>query len=61
LIGINTTQAVAGDAKNVASGICAIWERYFSIAVWNASAASHLQADDNASYITLTPMPDEVQ
>jgi hypothetical protein len=58
---INTTQATTGDAKNVASRRVTITERYFSIAVWSASAASHLQADDNASYIILTPVPPDVQ
>lgn len=61
LIGINTTQATTGDAKNVASGICSIWGRYFAVAVWSNSAASHFQNDNDASYITLTPMPDAIQ
>lgn len=58
---INTTQATTGDAKNVAKRRVTLTERYVSVAVWSASAASHLQADDNASYITLTPVPPDVQ
>lgn len=61
LAAINTTQATTGDAKNVSTRRVTITERYFSIAVWNASAASHLQADDNASYIILTPVPPDIQ
>jgi len=58
---INTTQATTGDAKNVARRRVIITERYFSIAVWSMSAASHLQADDNASYISLVPVPPDIQ
>jgi hypothetical protein len=58
---INTTQATTGDAKNVAKRRVTITERYFSVAVWSTSVASHLQADDNASYIVLTPVPPDIQ
>ncbi len=61
LAAINTTQATTGDAKNVCKRRVTITERYFSIAVWSLSAASHLQADDNASYISLTPVPPDIQ
>ena len=60
LIGIVKVQTTDVDTGFVASGYCLISERYFSVAVWNA-AADNLQNDANASSITFTPVPDEIQ
>ena len=61
LIGLVLAQAAAGSVNNVASGTFEILDRYFSIAVWNASAAKNFKNADNVSKIILTPVPPEIQ
>jgi len=36
-------------------------QRYFSVAIWNASATTNLQNTANVTCITITPNPDEIQ
>tara|TARA_R110000822_G_C15054273_1_gene466753 strand:+ start:167 stop:652 length:486 start_codon:yes stop_codon:yes gene_type:complete len=38
-----------------------ITQRYYSIAIWNASATKNLQNTANVSYVTVTPNPDDIQ
>lgn len=45
----------------IGSGIVEIWERYFSVGVWNAADAENLQNTANVNLIIFTPMPDEIQ
>ena len=61
LIGLVGVTAASGATNMIASGVCHIWERYFSVGVWNASAAKNLQNTANVSLIVFTPMPDEIQ
>jgi hypothetical protein len=48
-------------ASFTASGYCLISERYFSVGVWNNSAGDNLKNTANASFVVLTPVPDEIQ
>lgn len=38
-----------------------IYSRYYSVGVWNASAGDNLKNTANVSFVTVTPIPDEVQ
>jgi hypothetical protein len=61
VIGLVKAQTTDAAADNIASGMFMIYERYFSIGVWNASAADNLENTDDASWVEVTPMPDEIQ
>ncbi len=61
LIGVVVVDTTSTATDIVASGICYIWQRYFSVGVWNGSAGDNLENTANANYITFTPIPDEVQ
>ena len=61
LIGLVIVDTTAADTNIIASGICHIWQRYFSLGVWNASSGDNLKNTANASKVIFTPMPDEVQ
>jgi len=61
LIGQVVAQTADAATNFIASGICMIWERYFSLGVWNASAGDNLKNTANVSVVTFTPMPDELQ
>ncbi len=61
LIGVVVADTVSTATNIVASGICYIWQRFFSVRVWNGSAGDNLENTANANYITFTPIPDEVQ
>jgi hypothetical protein len=60
-IGVVVVDTTSTATDIVASGMCVINARYFSIGVWNASAADPLQNTANANRVNLTPVPDEVQ
>jgi hypothetical protein len=60
-IGAVVAEAAAGSVNYIASGVVNIYERYFSVGVWNASAARSLRNGNDASNITFTAMPDEIQ
>jgi hypothetical protein len=59
--------AVIADTTSTATNIVArfkdvpITSRYYSIGVWNASAADNLENTANASRVIVTPMPPEIQ
>lgn len=61
LIGVVVADTTSTATDVVASGICYIWQRYFSVGVWNASAGDNLENTANANVIIFTPIPDEVQ
>jgi hypothetical protein len=61
LIGVVVVDTTSTATDIVASGMCVINARYFSVGVWNGSAADPLQNTSNASRVNLTPVPDEVQ
>jgi hypothetical protein len=61
LIGVVVADTTSVTTDIVASGMCLINTRYFSIGVWNASAGDNLENTSNASRVNLTPVPDEVQ
>ena len=61
LIGVVVVDTISVTTDIVASGLCLINERYFSVGVWNGSAADNLENTANASRINLTPVPDEIQ
>lgn len=61
LIGVVVVDTTSTATNIVASGICYIWQRYFSVGIWNASAGDNLENTANVNYITFTPIPDEVQ
>lgn len=60
-LGIVKAQTTDTATSFVRSGYCLISERYFSVGVWNYSAADNLENTANACSITLTPVPDEIQ
>lgn len=45
----------------IASGLCLIADRYFSVGVWNGSAGDNLENTSNASRINFLPIPPEIQ
>jgi hypothetical protein len=59
-VGSVVVDVVAGDAKLTATFTVELFERYVSVGVWNATT-DDLQNDANASCITLTPYPDDIQ
>lgn len=61
MIGVVVVDTTSTATDIVASGICYIWQRYFSVGVWNASAGDNLENTANANVIIFTPIPDEVQ
>lgn len=61
LIGVVVVDTTSTATNITASGICYIWDRYFSVGVWNASAGDNLENTSNASLVEFVPMPDEVQ
>lgn len=61
LVGCVQVDTTATATNIVGSGICWIYDRYFSVGVWNGSAGDNLKNTANTSVITLTPYPDEIQ
>lgn len=61
LIGLVIVDTTSTTTDIIASGLCLISERYFSIGVWNGSAGDNLENTANASRINLTPVPPEIQ
>ncbi len=61
LIGVVVVDTTSTATDIVASGVCYIWQRYFSVGVWNASAGDNLENTANANVIIFTAIPDEVQ
>lgn len=60
-IGLVKAQTTDVATSFVRSGYCLISERYFSVGVWNYSAADNLENTSNACSITFIPVPDEIQ
>ncbi len=58
---IVSAEAAAADQNFEASGLAYLPMRYISPVVWNNSAGDNLQATNNISVITLTPLIDELQ
>ena len=54
-------QSTSTATDNIASAEVTIYDRYFSIAVWNDSAGDNLENTANASRVIVTPVPDEIQ
>ena len=61
LLGVVVVDTTGTATNIIASGVCVISTRYFSIGVWNASAADNLENTANACKIIMTPVPDEIQ
>lgn len=61
LIGVVVVDTTSVTTDIIASGLCLINARYFSVGVWNGSAGDNLENTANASRVNLTPMYDEVQ
>jgi hypothetical protein len=61
LIGVVVVDTTSVTTDIVASGLCLINARYFSVGVWNGSAGDNLENTANASRVNLTPYFDEVQ
>jgi len=59
-LGNNFVQVATGASNMVVSGECTIFDRYFSVAIWN-KATVNFQNTANVSFITFTPVPDELQ
>ena len=59
-LGIVRVQTTAATTNFIASGICYIWDRYVSVGLINNTVDS-LEATNDASWIELTPMIDEIQ
>ena len=60
LIGTVIVDVVSKDAKITAAFDCIINERYVSVGVLN-NTSDHMQADNDASTITFTPYPPDIQ
>jgi hypothetical protein len=60
LIGMVLVQATGTDTDSIASGVCEIWARYYSIGVMNTTA-DNLAAHNDVSSVTLYPMAYDVQ
>ena len=60
-IGIVRAQTTDTATNFIASGMCLINDRYFSVGVWNGSAGDNLEDTANVSQVVFTPMPDEIQ
>jgi hypothetical protein len=61
LIGVVVVDTTSTATDIINSDLCLINSRYFSVGVWNGSAADPLQNTSNASRVILTPMYDEIQ
>jgi hypothetical protein len=61
LLGVVIADSVSTATDNIASGLCIVNQRYFSIGVWNASVADNLENTANACRVIMTPAYDEVQ
>jgi hypothetical protein len=61
LLGVVQVQTTDTATDFVASGICEIWQRYYSIGVWNASAGDNLENTANANVVKITPLAWDVQ
>jgi hypothetical protein len=59
-IGVVVVDVVSKDAKITATFDCLICERYVSVGVLN-NTSDHMQADNDANTITLTPYPSDIQ
>lgn len=53
-------QSATANVDNIASGLIEIWDRYFSVAVWNRGGAI-LRNSSNTSKIIFTPVVGEIQ
>jgi hypothetical protein len=60
LIGVVLVQHTNVDADHIASGVFEIWQRYYSIGVWNATA-DNLAAHNDVSSVTVTPLSWDIQ
>lgn len=61
LIGVIVVDTTSTATDIVASGMCLINQRYFSVGVWNGSAGDNLKNTANTSRVNLTPVNDEIQ
>ena len=58
--GIVQVDTTATATNMTASGVVEIYDRYFSIGVWNGTT-DNLENTTNACKLTLTPVPDDIQ
>lgn len=61
VIGVVKAEAAAGSTNRISSGTFELYDRYFSIGVWNGSATMNLKNAANVSYIEVTPIPPQIQ
>lgn len=61
LLGVVLAQTTDTATDFVASGVCEIWQRYYSIGVWNASAADPLENTANVNKVIITPLAWDIQ
>jgi len=61
VIGSVKAEAATGSTDRIASGTFTLLDRYFSIGVWNGSATKNLKNSANVSYVSVTPVPPEIQ
>lgn len=60
LIGCVIVDTTSHSTNIVASGIVEIYDQYFSVGVWNGSAADALKNTANTSSVELQAMPDDI-
>jgi len=60
-VGSVTAESASADTDFQAWFTTRIYLRYYSIVVWNSSAADNLQATNNINKIIVVPVPPEVQ
>lgn len=61
LLGVVLAQTTDTATDFIASGVCEIWQRYYSVGVWNASAADPLENTANVNKVIITPLAFDVQ
>jgi hypothetical protein len=60
-IGAVVVPTTDGAANFIGSFSVNIYQRYFSIGVWNASGSKNLKNTANANLVIVTPDPDDIQ
>lgn len=61
LIGTVYAQTTGTATDFVASGICEIWQQYYSIGVWNGSTGDNLENTANVNKVIITPLAMDIQ
>lgn len=61
LLGVVLAQTTDTTTDFIASGVCEIWQRYYSIGVWNSSVGDNLENTATNNKVIITPLAYDVQ